>query len=130
MIFTGPRISMCTFLVVECDTIRSTTIPKQYLFVKYAAGLVIKMVLTTSRQLGSVCSLSVLWKNILYISVFYILSSVSVSVLFSSVAQSCPTLCNPMNRSMPGLPVHHSQSLPKLMSIKSVMPSNHLILFQ
>ena len=29
------------------------------------------------------------------------------SVQFSSVAQSCPTLCNPMNRSMPGLPVHH-----------------------
>ena len=34
-----------------------------------------------------------------------------------------------MNRSMPGLPVHHnSQSLPKLMSIYSVMSSNHLIL--
>ena len=28
-------------------------------------------------------------------------------IQFSSVAQSCPTLCNPMNRSMPGLPVHH-----------------------
>ena len=28
-------------------------------------------------------------------------------VQFSSVAQSCPTLCAPMNRSMPGLPVHH-----------------------
>ena len=26
---------------------------------------------------------------------------------FSSVAQSCPTLCDPMNRSAPGLPVHH-----------------------
>ena len=26
---------------------------------------------------------------------------------FSSVAQSCPTLCNPMNLSMPGLSVHH-----------------------
>ena len=26
---------------------------------------------------------------------------------FSSVTQSCPTLCDPMNRSMPGLPVHH-----------------------
>ena len=26
---------------------------------------------------------------------------------FSSLAQSCPTLCNPMNRSTPGLPVHH-----------------------
>ena len=29
------------------------------------------------------------------------------SVQFSSVAQSCPTLCNPMNRSTSGLPVHH-----------------------
>ena len=29
------------------------------------------------------------------------------SVQFSSVTQSCPTLCNPMNRSTPGLPVHH-----------------------
>ena len=26
---------------------------------------------------------------------------------FSTVAQSCPTLCDPMNRSTPGLPVHH-----------------------
>ena len=30
-----------------------------------------------------------------------------VSVQFSSVTQSCPTLCDPMNCSMPGLPVHH-----------------------
>ena len=29
------------------------------------------------------------------------------SAQFSSVAQSCPTLCDPMNRSTPGLPVHH-----------------------
>ena len=29
------------------------------------------------------------------------------SVPFSSVAQSCPTLCNPMDSSTPGLPVHH-----------------------
>ena len=29
------------------------------------------------------------------------------SVQFSSVAQSCPTLWDPMNRSTPGLPVHH-----------------------
>ena len=26
---------------------------------------------------------------------------------FSSVAQSCPTLCDPMNHSTPGLPIHH-----------------------
>ena len=30
-----------------------------------------------------------------------------LSVQFSSVTQSCPTLCNPMNHSTPGLPVHH-----------------------
>ena len=29
------------------------------------------------------------------------------SVQFSSVAQLSPTLCNPINRSTPGLPVHH-----------------------
>ena len=29
------------------------------------------------------------------------------SVQFSSVTQPCPTLCNPMNHSMPGLPTHH-----------------------
>ena len=34
------------------------------------------------------------------------------SVQFSSVAQSCPTLCDPMNRSTSGLPVHHQ--LPEL----------------
>ena len=32
------------------------------------------------------------------------------SVQFSSVAQSCPTLCDPMNRSTPALPVHHKLS--------------------
>ena len=37
---------------------------------------------------------------------FYWLSNFT-SVQFSSVAQSCPTLYNPINRSTPGLPVHH-----------------------
>ena len=52
------------------------------------------------------------------------------SVHFSSVTQSCPTLCNPKNCSTPGLPVHHQllESTPKPMSIESVMPSSHLIL--
>ena len=71
-----------------------------------------------------------------------------------SSIQSCPTFCDPMNRSTPGLPVHHqlpeftqshvyrvsdaiqpshplfspSPPAPKPMSIESVMPSNHLIL--
>jgi len=47
---------------------------------------------------------------------------------FSSVAQLCPTLCDPMNRSTPGLPVHHQLlESTKPTSIESVMPSNHLI---
>ena len=65
------------------------------------------------------------------------------------VAQSCPTLCDPMDCSLPGSSVHgifqarvlewgaiafslsiiNSQSLLKLMSIELVMPSNHLILY-
>ena len=50
------------------------------------------------------------------------------SVQFSSVTQSCLTLCNTMDCSTPYCPVHHQQSLLILMSIESVMPSNHLIL--
>ena len=37
----------------------------------------------------------------------FIIQSPKPSVQFSSVAQSCLTLCDPMNRSTPGLPVHH-----------------------
>ena len=48
---------------------------------------------------------------------------------FSSVAQSCPTPRDPMNRSTPAsLSVTNSQNLLKLMSIELVMPSSHLIL--
>ena len=51
-------------------------------------------------------------------------------IQFSSVTQSCPTLCDPMDSSTPGLPVHHQ--LPELtqthVPCESVRPSNHLIL--
>ena len=50
---------------------------------------------------------------------------------FSKVqfTQSCPTLCHPMNHSVPGLLfITNSRSPPKPMSTESVMPSNHLIL--
>ena len=53
----------------------------------------------------------------------------SISVQFSSVAQSCLTLCHPVNSSMPVLPVHHQLAeSTQTMSIELVMPSNHLIL--
>ena len=51
------------------------------------------------------------------------------NVQFSSITQSCLTICDPMDCSTPGLPVHHNTwSLLKLMSIETVMRSNHLIL--
>ena len=55
----------------------------------------------------------------------------SIFTQFSSVAQSHSTLCDLMDSSTPGLPVHHqlqSLLLELLMSIESVMLSNHLIL--
>ena len=51
------------------------------------------------------------------------------SVQFSSVSQSCLTLCDHMNRRTPGLPVHHqTQRSLKFMSIETGNPSSHLIL--
>ena len=51
------------------------------------------------------------------------------SAQFSSVAQLYPTLGDSMDCSMPGLPVHRQLlEFSQLMSIESVMPSNHLIL--
>ena len=59
------------------------------------------------------------------IRLIYSLNTDSVSW----VAQSCPTLCDPMNNSTLGLPVHHQlPDLTKLMCSESVMPTNHLIL--
>ena len=51
------------------------------------------------------------------------------SVQFTSVTQSCPTLCNPMNHSTPGLSVHHQ--LPEFTQTHVHLvgvPSSHLIL--
>ena len=59
----------------------------------------------------------------------YMYVCICIYILFSSVSQLCPTPCDLMDCSMPGLlSVTNSWSLLKLMSIESVMPSNHLIL--
>ena len=50
-------------------------------------------------------------------------------IQFSSITQSCPILCNPWTTArQASLYILNSWSLLKLMSIKSLMPSNHLIL--
>ena len=51
-----------------------------------------------------------------------------ICVQFSSVAQSCPTLCDPVNAAcQASLSITNTQSLLKLMPLESVMPSSHLI---
>ena len=64
------------------------------------------------------------------VTVSYALLTASLgSVQFSSVAQSCPTLCNPMDCSTPGFPVHHQLlELTQTHVYWVVMPSNHLML--
>jgi len=57
-----------------------------------------------------------------------LLTSPALAAQFSSVAQLCPTLCDPTDCSMPGFLVYHQiRSLLKFMSIELVMPSNHFI---
>ena len=75
-----------------------------------------------------------LLQDIEYSSLSYIVGPCCLSILynvvqFSSVAQSCPTLCDPMiTARQASLSITNSQSSFKFMSIKSVMPFSHLIL--
>ena len=47
------------------------------------------------------------------------------SVQFSSIAQSCPTLCDPMNHSTPGLPVQHQPTEPTQTHVHWVTDAIH-----
>ena len=71
---------------------------------------------SSSHSLLGVCAREI--KACIYLNTWIFISALFVivknrqtlnihSVQFSSVAQSCLTLCDPMNRSTPGLPVHH-----------------------
>ena len=74
------------------------------------------------------CLLSALFFAPMYLGCLFSFSSVQ----FSSVAQSCLTLCDPMNCSLLSITnspsITNSQNPTKLMPIESVMPSSHLIL--
>ena len=69
------------------------------------------------RWIGNSYSLNIWWSFLLkpsglrlqHVGRFLNIVSTSLFVigLFNSIAQSCLTLCNPMNRSTPGLPIHH-----------------------
>jgi len=91
---------------------------------------------TTERLTLSHFSLSWVMKIYLFVSCsstynMILFSTSSGSVQLSSVTQSCLILCDPMNRSTPGLPVHHQ--LPKLAQTHVhlvgdvIQPSHHLL---
>ena len=67
--------------------------------------------------------------EILLLLLFF-LASIFIPLQFSSAAQSCPTLWDSTDFAahQASLSITNSQSLPKLMSIQSMMPSNHLII--
>ena len=50
---------------------------------------------------------------------------VELSVQFSSVTQSCPTLCDPMNRSTPGLPVHQEFTQTHVHRVRDAIQPSH-----
>ena len=72
-----------------------------------------------------VTCISSLVKQLLMLSAHFLVGYLFFTVQFSSVTHSCPTLSDPMDCSMPGLPFHHQlPELLKFMSIELVMPSN------
>ena len=64
-----------------------------------------------------------------YLGAWFLYDMVKLCIYCWSGTKPCPTLCDPMDCSMPVLPViHHSQNFLKFMFIESVMSLNHLIL--
>ena len=82
----------------EKDSVREKHFPLDYL----------SLLITKCKKAGAPLLHKLLQLPIRYLWARSHISNLpDLSVQFSSVAQSCPTLCDPMNRSTPGLPVHH-----------------------
>ena len=98
---------MARVLLVSADTCHDTCIPTQY----YQRIKGIQKITVADLVNTEFCTVK--RNKILFIKRFAnqgkysVLLSTLRSVQFSSATQSCPTLCDPMNRSTPGLPVHH-----------------------
>ena len=100
----------CHLTILSSVTFSSC--PQSFLWGKTPSGCFSMSWLFTSDGQGieASASASVLSMNIqrsLSLFFFFLSLIFQLSAQLSSVAQSCPTLCNPMNHSTPGLPVHH-----------------------
>ena len=86
---------------------RSSTVPWDFPSKNTGAGCHFLLQEIFPAQGSNACLLTFLAWKADSLPLFHLGSLRFPSVQFSAVAQSCLTLCNPMNRSMPGLPVHH-----------------------
>ena len=107
---------LCVFRIFSCSELRAwhTGLPKGMNFVQGSTweaksvnhfAVHLKQIIVNQQYLNLKKRYPFIKNCSKFCKVF--LSIVGSSVQFSSVAQSWPTLCDPMNRSMPGLPVHH-----------------------
>ena len=72
------------------------------------------MLIFSSQSLAFIPIIPLEAKRIIKMFAMFVFPRIKITVQFSSVSQSCPTLCDSMNCSTPGLPVHHhSWSSPK-----------------
>ena len=67
--------------------------------------LLLPSIFPSIRVFSNESALHIRWAK--YWNFSFSISPYNEHLWFSSVTQSCPTLCDPMNCSMPGLPVHH-----------------------
>ena len=106
-----PIIQMLVCLILSQRSLRISSV-LFILFTLYCSSEVISTILSSSSLIHSSASdiLLLIPSRVFLISVIVLSLYVYSLILlfqFSSVAQSCLTLCNPMNHSTPGLPVHH-----------------------
>ena len=123
----APQASLS--FIISCSLLKlmsmESMMPSNHLI--FCCPLLLPSVFPSIRVFSNGSALHIRWPK--YWSFSFRISTFNESVQFSSVARSYLFLCDPMDCSMPGFPVHHySQSLLKLMFIELVMPSKHIIL--
>ena len=125
-VINAPEASLMPF--PSLYTIESTTI-LTFITVSYCKWSHIVHTLFCGCFHSTFCScISSTLQHVVLVHVFSLHYNILLYLLLFSAKSSCPTLCDLMNFSAPGLPVLTiSQSLLKLMSIELVMPSSHLI---
>ena len=116
------RVAVCIFMYLFCfPTLKKWPFVGDVLFIPEALSALVTQ---------AISSRSFPYKDSVGSSIAVGCVGSMVGFSFSSVTQSCPTLCDPMDCSMPGFPVHHQllELAQTHVHRGSVMPSNHLIL--